>query len=112
MHCSYHAALRIGPPRRSVIVHEIAGGPVHQLEFARRTDFADFARGTTRGNGIPFKIVMRSFHGSASGVVRLTVCLDDPAHVHWKVVPTTERELEPRVRATPEHEALSGRIAW
>jgi phosphodiesterase/alkaline phosphatase D-like protein len=88
MHCSYHASMRIGTPERRSTLHELAGGPIHQLEFSRRDAFhADF-RGATAHEKIPFRTQMRAFHGAAAGVLQITVRPEERPEVLWSVVRT------------------------
>lgn len=105
MHCSYHATLRIGTAERRATIHELAGGPIHQLQFSKRRDFHDDYRGTTGIGKIPFRSFMRQFHGAAAGVLQVTVRPDGP-EVRWRVL-RTSRGLE-----LAGERPLSGRIAF
>jgi phosphodiesterase/alkaline phosphatase D-like protein len=98
MHCAYHATLRVGPPIQRFTVHELAGGPIHQLLFARRDDF--YARysstfsvheGKRNEAELPWSSTLEAFHGAAPSVLRISVTPeteDDPLEVGWEVVRT------------------------
>lgn len=87
MHCAYHASMRVGPPGARITLHELAGGPIHQLQFARRTDFVGHYRGATKPTGVSFTTSMRRIHGAGGNVLWIGA---DPARgrVRWEVVPT------------------------
>jgi phosphodiesterase/alkaline phosphatase D-like protein len=101
MHCAYHASTRVGPPGTRITLHEIAGGPIHQLQFARRSQFHGHYRGTTIGLQVPFTTSMRRIHGAGGNVVRITVA-PRSGEVRWEVIPT-RAEIAPRNRgAAPD----------
>jgi phosphodiesterase/alkaline phosphatase D-like protein len=94
MHCSYHATMQIGDPEKRTTIHELAGGPINQLRFARRSDFFDQYHGECDGNEeskenerapLPWTSTMQAFHGAAASVLRVGV---DPEalEVTWEVV--------------------------
>jgi hypothetical protein len=88
MHCTYHASMRIGEPARRITVHELASGPIHQLQFASRGDFHRQYRGTTSyRDKIPFATSMGFIHGATGNMVRVTA-QPGKARVAWKVIPT------------------------
>jgi phosphodiesterase/alkaline phosphatase D-like protein len=105
MHCTYHVITRIGTPERRTTLHELAGGPIHQLEFAKRDTFHDDYRGATQGGKLAFRTRMRQFHGAAAGVLQVTVRPGDPPAVLWTVV-RTNRSAD----AANEPRPLCGRI--
>jgi phosphodiesterase/alkaline phosphatase D-like protein len=89
MHCTYHATMRIGHPRNRIAIHEIAAGPISQIQFTSRKEFYDQFRGVTHG-GNPFSVLLRSFHGSTAAAVRVTVSPSDVSPMlGWSVVPTS-----------------------
>jgi hypothetical protein len=90
MHCAYHATLRVGRPQDRLAIHELAGGPIHQVEFAPRRRFCDHHPDTTVG-GVPFTSLLRSFHGSAPSVTRVSVVPGERPGLRWEVVRTTGR---------------------
>lgn len=117
MHCCYHASMRIEPavrgdndqvgpaPRapgeamkyRSITVHELAGGPVNQLQLADPMEFNRRATRETR-NRISFDIDLDRFHGDVSAVMHIGVRWDerlDPRAgaihspvIEWRVIRT------------------------
>jgi hypothetical protein len=119
MHCCYHATLRIGLPSRRLTVHELAGGPIHQLLFANRKDF--YARRSSHFvdeafRDVPWTSTLEVFHGAAPGVLRISVTPrteERPLEVGWEVVRTRTR-AEDRNVATARDEAapLRGRIRF
>jgi hypothetical protein len=96
MHCTYHATMRVGRPAKRVSIHEIAAGPISQVQFTERRRFHDHFRGVT-AEGTPFTTILRSFHGATAAVMHLAV---DPAtaagvepasplRLRWKVIATS-----------------------
>jgi len=119
MHCTYHATLRIGPPSRRVTVHELAGGPIHQLLFANREDFHARLSGRFRAETgeVPWTSTLEAFHGAAPGVLRISVrpkTAHQPLEVDWEVVRTRTRARRDDAVAREETEAapLRGRIRF
>jgi hypothetical protein len=113
MHCTYHATMRVGWPGRGLTVHELAGGPAYQLQFASRGDFYDQCRGTIRdGNrSIPYTTSLRRVHGAASSVLQITAWPSEASRrVDWKVVSTAEKV--PAVEKPSRRSPLSGRISF
>ncbi len=88
MHASYHATLRLGAPDRRVRVEELAGGPIHQLQYATRDDFFDEFHGATETCAIPFRTRLRTFHGTGGGVLRIHVRPGARPEIDWRVVRT------------------------
>jgi phosphodiesterase/alkaline phosphatase D-like protein len=75
MHCCYHATMQIGGGSRyeSTTVHELAGGPVNQLQLASATDFLMRHTGRTRHHDVPYEIVLDRFHSDVNAVMHLSV---------------------------------------
>jgi hypothetical protein len=81
MHCCYHATMRITPqspsigPRpkyESITVHELAGGPVNQLQMADAGAFEGRCpRRTSRG--VVYEVALERFHGDVNAVLHLKV---------------------------------------
>jgi hypothetical protein len=97
MHCSYHASMTIGAGRRweRLRLHELAGGPINQLQHGRKRQFATAVRQMTRRRKIPYDIRMHQFHSGANAVMHVKVgrvCVDSSAHkipeIHWQVIRT------------------------
>lgn len=88
MHCTYHATMRVGPPKDRIAIHEIAAGPISQVQFAARRDFYDQFRDVSAGRN-PYSILLRSFHGSTAAAVRVTINPDSSPLLTWAVVPTS-----------------------
>jgi PhoD-like phosphatase len=135
MHCAYYASMSIGNCHRWArpTVHELAGGPINQLEFGRREQFAPVTSLTTRLRGIPYEIRLHQFHGDASAVMHIQVTsvldprdpegTDEVPEIVWRVVRTmTDPEAVPdpdreksrcharRVARIMDHPPISGRI--
>jgi len=135
MHCTYHARMQIGDPRRRVTVHELAGGPVNQLQFATRDDF--YARYTgsfkvarekpsddasienSTYEELPWTSTMEAFHGAAPSVLKVSVSPQSssaPLEIRWTALRThpapSERDIQ-RNFATPlDPHDLCGRIRF
>lgn len=102
MHCTYHARMLIGDRRKRITVHELAGGPLNQIQFAKRDDFyarytgeipyAQYTAETSpdsqdgafpkvppealsieNENVLPWTSTLESFHGSAPSVLKISV---------------------------------------
>jgi hypothetical protein len=118
MHCAYHASMSIGEGHRweRRTIHELAGGPINQLEFARREQFAPVVSLTTRVGRVPYQIRLHQFHGNASAVMHIQVnnvpdprepCAQVPEIV-WRVIRTmTDPEAvpDPEVQRDAEKKA-------
>jgi hypothetical protein len=140
MHCAYHASMSIGDSHRWVrrTVHELAGGPINQLDLGRREQFAAFARRSTRDGQIPYQIRLHQFHGDASAVMHIQVTsAPDPRdrvagtevpEIVWRAIrtltdpealrdPDTEasrtkdRQSNPKI-LIKDHPPISGRITF
>lgn len=77
MHCCYHATMSLGlgnTKYESVVVHELAGGPVNQLQL---TDVNQFVwRRTSRTAGprpVDYDVSLERFHGDVSAVMHIAV---------------------------------------
>jgi hypothetical protein len=115
MHCAYHATMRLGRFGSRVILHELAGGPVYQLQFARRNAFYDQVRDKieVRRNGgverVPYATSLRRVHGAASSVLKIEALPSAPTcQVHWEVVETAGRSA----LVHPRLPTLSGHISF
>ena len=77
MHCCYHATMRIGsgPTNyESITVHELAGGPVNQLQLADVNQFVWQRTSRTVGpRPVQYVVCLERFHGDVSAVMHLTV---------------------------------------
>src|SRR5262249_54442116 len=97
MHCAYHASLSIGNGHRWMrrMIHELAGGPINQLDLSGRAQFID-ASLTTRGDQNPYQVRMHQFHGNASAIMHVEVTnARDPRdpdteepEIVWRVIRT------------------------
>jgi phosphodiesterase/alkaline phosphatase D-like protein len=73
MHCCYHASMRIGTSKyNSTTIHELAGGPVNQLQLADIAEFHTMVTNTTAA-GTPYEGVLDRFHGALSAVMHIEV---------------------------------------
>ena len=97
MHCAYHASMTIGKGRRweRLRIHELAGGPINQLQHGRRRQFVTAARYKTRKGEIPYDIRLHQFHSGANAVMHIEIDSVEDAHVstkvpeiHWRVLRT------------------------
>jgi hypothetical protein len=74
MHCCYHASMRIGAGSKyeSITVHELAGGPVNQLQLA---DPVEFHRQRSRriSDSLAYEVTLDQFHGEVNAVLHLKV---------------------------------------
>src|SRR6202011_2011294 len=75
MHCCYHATMRIGAGSKyqSTTVHELAGGPVNQLQLAEISEFKTRHLGFTADTNLRYEIVLDRFHSEVNGVMHLKV---------------------------------------
>ena len=108
MHCGYHATMRIGPPAERVVIHELAGGPINQVEFGQRRDFFDHYRGVT-GRDVQFASLLRSFQSGTGSVTRIDVRPGASPRLRWEIVSTSPRVGD---ADTPEPGPLGGRIGF
>jgi len=144
MHCCYHATMRIGPAGKkyeSVTVHELAGGPVNQLQLANAREFDTLCTkrtlkpGAEGEPGIEYEIQLERFHGDVSAVMHVQVDylvrdeVTNPARVllpevEWNVIRTLT-DPGPEGWAVPDEQAagdsprfqsgesvMAGRIAF
>ncbi len=96
MHCAYHASMTIGAGRRweRLRIHELAGGPINQLQHGRRRQLATAVRQTTRLHNIAYDIRLHQFHGGANAVMHIEVDQVDVGEtqkvpsIHWRVIRT------------------------
>lgn len=123
MHCTYHARMQIGDARRRFTVHELAGGPINQLQFGKRRQFyarysGDFVDQKSQAK-LPWTSTLEAFHGAAPTVLEVSVRQQKDAslEVIWKAL-STHRD-RPRRQRSPisRHERaephdLSGRIRF
>lgn len=109
LHCSYHASMRIGPPESRVTVHELAGGPINQLQFTRRRDFYDHYRGKV-ADDLPFSVSLESYHGSAAGVLRVSVSPGERPRIGWEIHRTRTRSDTAEEKALEPVQPLFGEI--
>ena len=109
MHCSYHATMQLGAPAERLTLHELAGGPINQLQFTSRADFLPQVRGVTLGPlKKEFTTSLRRVHGASSSVLQVTA---EPgrSEVLWEVVPTSAGW---EASAEAERPTLNGRISF
>ena len=95
MHCCYHATMRIGTGAsryETTVVHELAGGPVNQLQLARVTEFACHRKG--RANGLEYDVTLQRFHGDVSAVMHVKVDYVANPRLHKDAVETAVPEVE------------------
>jgi hypothetical protein len=113
MHCTYHATTTLGRFGRRVTLHELAGGPVYQLQFSSRDDFYDQYAGELRVPGrakpVRYTTSLRRIHYASSSVLKVTASPSDGSgEVRWEVV-STARPLDPDRAPAP---VLRGRISF
>ena len=83
MHCCYHAAMRIGGGSKydSITVHELAGGPLNQLQLPNLAEFRTRRRKCTvdadGSTGIDYEVTLERFHSQVSAVMHLKVAYVD-----------------------------------
>ncbi len=117
MHCAYHASMTIGDGERweKRRIHELAGGPINQLDYGRESQFAKTAHKVTRERRKDYAIRMHQFHGGANAVLHIDVDhhVDNfdgrtRPEVRWHVLRTlTEFDGEPLF---DEDSASGGRV--
>ena len=77
MHCCYHATMRIGTGSKysSTVVHELAGGPVNQLQLANETEFdiSRIRRPSGAADGVFYEVLLDQFHSQMNGVMHVKV---------------------------------------
>jgi hypothetical protein len=74
MHCCYHATMQVGSGSKytSTIIHELAGGPVNQLQLANEVEFDISTKGRTKTN-VDYVVLLDQFHTQMSGVMHVKV---------------------------------------
>jgi phosphodiesterase/alkaline phosphatase D-like protein len=104
MHCCYHATMRIGPGSKyaTTVVHELAAGPVNQLQLANEVEFySSRTRRTKRPEperdrpqlpGVPYEVNLDQFHSQMNGVMHVKV-----NYAKRKQVDIDEHVLAPEV---------------
>jgi hypothetical protein len=112
MHCTYHASMTLGRFRKRVTLHELAGGPAYQLQFASPEDFYDQYAGEIRGGRgrepIPYTTSLRRFHCASSSVLKVTASPTDASSaVRWEIV-STARQLDPVESGKDEKKHAAG----
>jgi len=141
MHCTYHARMLIGDRRKRTTVHELAGGPLNQIQFAKRDDFyarytAEIeiprdsqedafpkvpreARSIENQNVLPWTSTLEAFHGSAPSVLKVSVTPESDKstlEVRWTALRTSpareERERRPNFPSPVDPHELCGRIRF
>lgn len=121
MHCAYHAKMQIGEPRRRLTVHELAGGPINQVLFARRDQFYDRYCGTfedERGEVLPWTSTLEAFHGSSPSVLDVSVTpksKNAPPAINWTALrthPAPDRSVSPNLGKPRDPHILCGRIRF
>jgi len=97
MHCAYHASMTIGKGQRwnRLRIHELAGGPINQLQHGRRRQFSTAVRRSTRNGKIPYDIRLHQFHSGANAIMHIDVGSGRDEHlgvdvpeIHWRVIRT------------------------
>jgi len=77
MHGCYHATMRIGKGSKyaSTVVHELAGGPVNQLQLANEVEFniSRIGRPSGGADGVFYEVLLDQFHSQMNGVVHVKV---------------------------------------
>lgn len=111
LHCAYHATLRAGTPERRATIHELAAGPINQVEFAQRRHFHGLYRSRT-GRGLPFDSFLRSFHGAAASIMKVHVDPDSRPLLTWEVLRTRSVESSKDAQRRYKPHALRGRISF
>ncbi len=124
MHCTYQAKMQIGLPHERVTIHELAGGPINQLDFAKRDQFyarysGTFATGQsqTGKRTSPWTSTVEAFHGAAPSVLKVSVTQppDSPAlQVQWEAMRTHRAKDRNRSNVVSPHDPhdLCGRIRF
>lgn len=79
MHCCYHATMRIGRGSKyeTVTVHELAGGPLNQLQLPNLSEFRTRHTGRTGGadgsGEVDYDVTLDHFHSHVSAVLHVKV---------------------------------------
>ena len=97
MHCAYHASMTVGEGQRwrRLRLHELAGGPINQLQHGRRRQFAPAIKRSTRKQGTPYDIRLHQFHSGANAIMHIDVGGRQDAYlgaevpeIRWRVIRT------------------------
>lgn len=122
MHCTYHARMQIGDPGRRFTIHELAGGPINQLLFAKRDQFYARYSGTfvdkESGQNLPWTSTLEAFHGAAPSVLEVSVKQEEhaPLEVVWKALQAhpapADRPIRPNLSKPLDPHDLCGRIRF
>lgn len=124
MHCTYHAKMQIGLPHDRVTVHELAGGPINQLVFAKRDQFyARYSGAFTIGEGptnqktLPWTSTLEAFHGAAPSVLKVSVTPPSESsalEVQWEAMRTYQAgdRNRPNLVSPDDPHNLCGRIRF
>jgi phosphodiesterase/alkaline phosphatase D-like protein len=116
MHCCYHASMTIEPPAASLqacrggsakygctTIHELAGGPVNQLQLARLAEFKTrHADRTCRG--FSYSVCLDRFHSEVNAVMHVRVsyvCRRSILHEDRAIVPEIEWTVIRTLTANP-----------
>jgi hypothetical protein len=126
MHCAYHASMSIGESHRWMrrTIHELAGGPINQLDLSRRAQFTE-ASLITRAGQTPYQVRMHQFHGNASAVMHVEVTNTKDPHdpdtevpeIVWRVIrtmtdPESRRDGSDGPMRIEDPPPISGRITF
>ncbi len=121
MHCSYHAVMQIGSAgrKRRAVLHELAGGPIHQLQLARRKDFHEYlCCKMSADTNITYSIWLEQFQGGANSVMRVNVINSesDPV-IEWTIEPLATTGVSDNKHTCEKHTSrkvakVSGRISF
>jgi hypothetical protein len=90
-----------------VAIHELAAGPINQVQFTRRERFYDHYRASTL-SGTPFSSLLRSFHGATAAALQVTVEPASSPMLRWRVVPTSRPPRDNGYQPPP----LGGQISF
>lgn len=98
MHCTYHARMQIGLTHERLTIHELAGGPINQLLFAKQDEFYarysgtfPYPRASEAQKKLPWTSTLEAFHGAAPSVLKVSVTRrssDVAPVVEWEALRT------------------------
>ncbi|MDP5216968.1 alkaline phosphatase D family protein [Ruegeria sp. 2205SS24-7] len=125
MHCCYHATMRIGTGNRyqTTTVHELAGGPIYQLQLSDIELFDTDATRHTKNANVEFNVELNEIHNSANAVMHIEVkyakrtgLSPKPSitpEIQWSVIRTLVEPLTPGAETRPRGEpAMAGCISF
>jgi hypothetical protein len=97
MHCCYHASMRIGVGSKyeCITIHELAAGPVNQLQLATVDEFIPHYIGTAFGQR--YEVVLDRFHGEINAVMHIKVSYDAKPPVKRSPDETVLPDLVPEI---------------